>query len=111
MTDYVLGGRPEIENVLSFIDRLADQARMIPQLPRSALWHMPSIGWLDNANEREVQMLAMLYTVLQCPTKSHDRLGAVYNYAADEDIKAVLHVRNADIGVDIEGRLMGSNNN
>lgn len=49
----------------------------------------------------------MLYAVLQFPTQSPDRPGAIYNYAATEDIDAKLDVRDDTITVNISGRLLG----
>ena len=50
-------------------------------------------------------MMVVLYTILQSTTLT----GAVYNYAANEDIEAVLMVRDALVTVHVKDKLMGGN--
>jgi hypothetical protein len=101
-------GEHEIRNVIDFVDRMADQGGITPEaLTHSILRYMPGIGWRSDPSDHETQVMAMLYTVLQCPAPN--RPGAIYNYAASEDIEAVLMVRDASVTVHIKDKLTGSN--
>jgi hypothetical protein len=103
-------GEHEIRNVIDFVGRMADHGGITPEaLTHSTLRYMPSMGWRSDPSDHEVQVMAVLYTVLQCATLTPDRPGAIHNYAASEDIEAVLMVRDASVTVHIKDKLMGSN--
>ncbi len=102
------GGEPEIQNVMNFVDRTANNIGLTKEaFTHSALRYMSSLGWRSDPNEQESQMMAVLYTVLLSPMPH--RPGVIYNYAAREDIEAVLIVRDAVVTVQLKGKLMGSN--
>jgi hypothetical protein len=100
------GGEHEIRNVINLVERMADNSGISCEaFTHSTLRYMSSVGWRSDPNEQEAQKMAVLYTVLQWPT---DR-GAICNYAAREDIEAVLMVRDAVVTVQLKGNLMASN--
>ena len=101
-------GEHEIQKVIDFIGRIADQDGITPEaLTHSTLRYMSGMGWRSDPDDYEAQLMAVLYTVLQCTMP--DRPGPIYNYAASEDIEAVLMVRDASVTVHIKDKLMGSN--
>jgi hypothetical protein len=63
-------------------------------LTQGFLRHLPETGLMEDAGARKMQMMAILYAVLQFPTQSPDRPGAIYNYAATEEIDAKLAMRD-----------------
>jgi hypothetical protein len=87
---------------------MADGAGETPEaLTHAALLHLPKMGLMDDPGAREAQMMAILYTVLQLPTRSPDRPGAVHSYAAAEDIDVKLDVRDDRVTAHLKGRLLG----
>jgi hypothetical protein len=94
-----------IGKVSRFIEWLADQEGVTPEaLTQAVLRHLPATGVMDDPGRREVQKMAILYMILQLPTRDSDRPGAIYNYAGREDIKAQLQVRDKEVTASIEGR-------
>jgi hypothetical protein len=57
-----------------------------------------------NLGEREFQMMAILYTILQLPTQNPERPGAIYNYAGREDIEVDLCARDRSLTGNVSGR-------
>jgi hypothetical protein len=99
------GDDDAIKKLMRFIEARADEAGITPEtFTHSALRHLPVTGLIDNTGAQEVQMMAILYTILQFPTQSPDRPGAIYNYAGHEDIRARLHVRDQEVTAEINGR-------
>ena len=77
------GDDAAIENVMNSMQKLADHAGTSPEaLAHSFLRHLPTTGLRTDPGQQEVQMMAILYAVLQMPTNLPDRPGAIYNYAA-----------------------------
>lgn len=102
------GGENEIRGVMNFIDRMADNDGLSRDaFTHNTLRYLSIAGWHSHPNEQEAQKMAVLYTVLQCPMPTPYR-GAICNYAASEDIEAILMVRDAAVTVQLKGKLMGS---
>jgi hypothetical protein len=102
------GDDPEIKNVMEFIEQRADEANITPEtFTHSTLRELPATGLLKEPGAQQVQMMAILYTVLQMPTRSPDRPGSIYNYAASENIDATLIVGDKGVSGHIEGRHLG----
>ncbi len=101
------GDDDEIQNVMEFIDRVADAAKVTPEaFTHSALHHLPNTGVLEDPGQKQAQMMAILYTVLQLPTGQPDRPGSIYNYAASESIDVTLTVRDEGVNVSISGKII-----
>jgi hypothetical protein len=87
------GGDEEIEHVMDFIEMAARKTDVTPKsFAQNTLRLLPTTGLMQDERTREVQMMAILYLVLQLPTNSPDRPGPIHNYAAAEDITAELNV-------------------
>jgi hypothetical protein len=100
------GDDEAVREVMKFIDKMADDAGVAPEaLVQSALKHFPAAkkGIETNPGAQQVMMMTLLYAVLQLPTQQPDRPGAIYNYAATEDITAKLIVRDDKVTGEIEG--------
>jgi hypothetical protein len=93
------GNDDAIEKVLRFVQDRADEAGVSPEaFAQSALYHLPAIGVSDDPGQRQVQMMLILYTILQFHTPDDtDRPGAIYDYAGREDIKAQLRIRDKQV--------------
>src|SRR5262245_61603502 len=101
------GDDDAVREVMKFIDKMADDAGVKPEaLTQGALKHFPAVRKNIEADPgaQQVMMMAILYTVLQLPTQQLDRPGAIYNYAATEDIAAKLIVRDDKISGEVHGR-------
>jgi len=96
-------GPDDVEEILAFIDEAADDAGLTPEaFAQTTVRHLPSMGLMEG-DAGQVQLMAIVYLVLQFPTTSADRPGAVYRYAGDEEIVASLTVRGDGITAHIEG--------
>jgi hypothetical protein len=95
----------DIDNIMAFIEDRATEAGITPkQLAQATLRYLPTMGIMEEPGARQVQMMAIVYTILNCPTKAPSRPGTVYRYAADEHIVARLTVSDRDVVVDLEGQ-------
>jgi hypothetical protein len=75
--------------------------------PKVLLYHLPAIGVSDDPGQRQVQMMLILYTILQFHMPDDtDRPGAIYDYAGREDIKAQLRIRDKQVTANINRRPM-----
>jgi hypothetical protein len=99
------GGTDEIEGVMIFIDDLAAEKKLTPeQLTHSTLAHLPKTGLMKDHDAQKVQIMAILYVVLNAPSRSPDRPGALYRYAADEEVTATLTLSEDKAEIHIESR-------
>ena len=102
------GDDTAIRNVMQTIDKIAKQGGVSPdKFTQAALKHLPMMGWSDNEIIKRGQVMAVLYIVLNLPTRSEDRPGSVYNYAASEDINADLSIENNQIVASLKGAYTG----
>jgi hypothetical protein len=91
-----------LEHVMTFIDNMAVDNKVTPeQITHSTLAHLPETGLMEEPGAQQVQMMAILYVVLNSPL---NRPGAIYQYAADEEITAVVTVSEDRVYIDLEGR-------
>jgi hypothetical protein len=99
------GSRSDIDNVMTFIEDTAAKAGATPeQFSQGVLRHLPKTGIMTEPGAQQVQMMAIAYTVLNCPTTAPGRPGAVYRYVADEHIVALLTVTDRGIDVHLKGQ-------
>jgi hypothetical protein len=95
----------DIETTMTFIEDRAAEAGVTPeQFAQGALSELPATGIMKDPDAKQAQMMAIAYWVLNLPTNSPGRPGAVYRYAADEHIVAVLTVTDRGIDVHLQGR-------
>jgi hypothetical protein len=66
----------------------------------STLVHLPQTGLMEDPGAQQVQKMAILYVILNSPL---DRPGAIYQYAADEEITAVLTVSEDKLFITCDG--------
>jgi hypothetical protein len=60
---------------------------------------------MEDHDAQEVQIMAILYVVLNAPSRSPDRPGALYRYAADdEEVTATLTLSEDKAEIHIESR-------
>jgi hypothetical protein len=98
------GTQGDIDNIMTFIEDQAAAAGITPeQLAQSTLRYLPTMGVMKEPGAQQIQMMAIMYTVLNCPTKTPGRPGSVHRYAADEHIVARLTVSDRDVAVRLEG--------
>jgi hypothetical protein len=95
----------DIENTMTFIEDRAEEAGVTPeQFTQGVLRHLPTTGIMKDEGARAAQMMAIAYAVLTQPVNTPGRPGAVYRYAANEHIVAVLAVTDRGMDVYLSGQ-------
>jgi len=84
-------------------DALAERADMSPdEVADVALCVLVRTGPRRDAEARNIQMLAILWTVLGW--RHPDHTGSVYNYAADEEITVRMTIYDGGANIDLHAR-------
>ena len=91
-------------SIISGIEKSAALAGVTTrQLTHSYSKHLPAMGLLKNKNEQQIQMVAILYIILNLSIEG--RPGLVRDYAADEDIHARLVIADGNFRAEVGGRV------
>jgi hypothetical protein len=99
------GNRSDIDNIMSCIEDEAAKAGYTPeQFAQSTLFHLPTMGFMTEPGPQQLQMMAIMYTILNHPTMAPGWPGSIYRYAADEDIVVRLRVSGRKVKVQLAGR-------
>ena len=96
------GDDAAIRSIISGIEKSAALAGVTTrQLTQSYLKHLPAMGLRKNKNEQRIQMVAILYIILNLSIEG--RPGLVRDYAAAEDIHAKLFIADGDFRAEFGG--------
>jgi len=99
------GGEKEIQNMVRFIEGMADRAGVSPgALAQGVLRRLSSTGFMKDEGQRRAQMAAIVYTVLHAAAEDIDTPAPILECVATQDITAALTVREDGVGFEVKGQ-------
>jgi hypothetical protein len=98
--------REDIENAVSAVKDAAERIGVTPQqLVQSTLFYLPRSGVLQDEGAEQMQMMTIIFAILEEAGKHPENLpGPVLDVAADQDISAVITVRDNHVTMRISGK-------
>jgi hypothetical protein len=98
------GGAAEIDSTMKDMEEAARrQGTSAKALSQRVLQYLPSMGLLEDPGQRQFQLMAIAWVILQLPTENAGRPGFVHNHVADEEIVANLIVRDNGVRAELRG--------
>jgi hypothetical protein len=98
------GTSEEIQNVLELIEGVAKLGNVSPRsFALGTLKHLPATGVMENEDECQVQMSAIVYTVLTCAEEELDLPAPIAELAEHQLINATVRVRDDGVSMNIYG--------
>ena len=97
------GDDHDIAGIVRRIEDIAEREGVTPnQLTHSFMRFMAGGKMLEEGARRELLLVAITYFVLALPTNNPEMPGTISNYAAGDNIRAVLHLRDNGLDAEIE---------
>jgi hypothetical protein len=99
------GDRQEIERSMDLVRKTAKLGDVTPQqFAHSTLIHLPKTRIMLEEGAQQVQLAAILFAVLTEAEKRIEEVpGSILDVTADQDITAIVQVRDAAITMSISG--------
>jgi hypothetical protein len=102
------GDDEAIRNVMKAVKRTAEVGGITPETyTHSVLKNLPVLMKTKDETTQETLMMAILHLVLTTSAKESGRPGLIADYAADEDINAVITCANQDFTIRLDGVCTG----
>ncbi len=99
------GDHEEIQRSMDHINETAERVGFTAQqLAKSTLIHLPKTGIMQEESAQQMQMMAIVYAVLDFAAKQNAAPGPILDVVADQDITATIRVRDNTAEIEIEGR-------